>query len=86
VIAALLCALAAIAVAALRRPDRVWPEVAWAVCAAGIILPTFAMAMWPLLGGFPAALIAVAAIVHFNRRRGFTIAAARRAAAARTGL
>jgi uncharacterized protein DUF2510 len=76
----------AIAAAIPRRPDAVWPEVAWGVTALAGLAPNLSFDFWFSIWLFTGSLIAGAAVVHFLARRDDHVrragAATRRAGAA----
>src|SRR4051812_22964745 len=78
--------LIAIAAAALamfaalpKRPDSIWPELAWGLTALAGLVPNLAFDLWFSLWLFTGSLIAAAAVVHYLARRDDHV---RRAAAA----
>lgn len=65
--------VAVVATSLCRRPLHAWPEWVWLAAAAVALLPAVVFHPWLLVAGPLAALAAWAAVVHFLRRRDYTL-------------
>src|SRR3954471_21553360 len=66
---AIAAAVAAIAIALVRRPESFWPEVVWGVAALAGLPPNLAFDFWFGIWAFTGSVIAAAAALHYMARR-----------------
>lgn len=66
---AIVAALAAMAIALVRRPDSIWPEVVWGIAALAGLTPNLAFDFWFGIWAFTGSVILAAAVVHYMARR-----------------
>src|SRR3954471_17193234 len=66
---AIAAAVAAMAIALVRRPDSAWPEVAWGAAALAGLAPNLAFDFWFGICAFTGSVIAAAAALHYMARR-----------------
>ena len=59
----------AVVVALARRPDAIWPELAWGATGIAGLAPNIAFDLWFTVWLFSGSLIAAAAVIHYLARR-----------------